>query len=35
MSNIRIGLPNIDIMFKQKAVTAITRSERGILAGIV
>jgi len=35
MSNIRIGLPNIDIVFKQKAVTAITRSERGILAIIV
>lgn len=27
-----IGLPNIDIIFTQKAVTAIERSERGILA---
>ena len=31
----RIGLPNIDIVFKQKAVTAVQRSERGILAIIV
>lgn len=31
----RIGLPNIDIVFKQLAVTAIRRSERGILAIIV
>lgn len=31
----RLGLPNIDIVFKQKAVTAIQRSERGILAIIV
>lgn len=31
----RLGLPNIDIVFKQKAVTAIQRSERGILAILV
>lgn len=31
----RLGLPNIDIVFKQLAVTAIQRSERGILAIIV
>ncbi len=31
----RLGLPNIDIVFKQKAVTAIQRSERGILAVLV
>ena len=31
----RLGLPNIDIVFKQKAVTAVQRSERGILAIIV
>lgn len=31
----RIGLPNIDIVFKQKAVTAVQRSERGVLAIIV
>ena len=31
----RIGLPNIDIVFKQKAVTAVQRSQRGILAVIV
>lgn len=35
MSSNRIGLPNIDIVFRQKAVTAIQRSERGILAIIV
>lgn len=31
----RIGLPNIDIVFQQKAVTAVQRSERGILAIVV
>ena len=31
----RLGLPNIDIEFTQKAVTAVQRSERGILAIIV
>ncbi len=31
----RLGLPNIDIVFKQKAVTAIQRSERGILCILV
>lgn len=31
----RIGLPNIDITFRQLAVTAVQRSERGILAIIV
>lgn len=31
----RYGLPNIDIEFTQKAVTAVQRSERGILAIIV
>ena len=31
----RLGLPNIDIVFKQKAVTAVQRSERGILAIVV
>lgn len=31
----RLGLPNIDIVFKQLAVTAVQRSERGILAIIV
>lgn len=31
----RLGLPNIDIEFVQKAVTAVQRSERGILAIIV
>lgn len=32
MAVVRVGLPNIDIVFKQKAVTAVLRSERGILA---
>ena len=31
----RIDLPNIDIVFKQKAVTAVQRSERGVLCVIV
>lgn len=31
----RIGLPNIDIVFTQKAVTAVQRSERGVLAVIM
>ena len=31
----RIGLPSIDIIFKQLAVSAVQRSERGILAIIV
>lgn len=31
----RYGLPNIDIEFTQKAVTAVQRSERGVLAIIV
>lgn len=31
----RIGIPNIDIIFKQKAITAVQRSERGVLAIIV
>lgn len=31
----RLGLPNIDIVFKQLAVTAVQRSERGILAILV
>lgn len=35
MTTVRRGLPNIDIVFKQKAVTAILRSERGILAVLV
>lgn len=35
MATIRVGLPNIDIVFKQKAVTAVLRSERGILAVLV
>ena len=35
MSNIRVDVPSIDIVFKQKAVTAILRSERGILAVLV
>lgn len=34
-TTVRVGLPNIDIVFKQKAVTAILRSERGILAVLV
>lgn len=35
MAVVRVGLPNIDIVFKQKAVTAVLRSERGILAILV
>ena len=35
MGTVRVGLPNIDIVFKQKAVTAVLRSERGILAILV
>lgn len=31
----RIDLPNIDIIFTQKAVTAVQRSERGVLAIVV
>ena len=31
----RYGLPNIDIVFTQKAVTAVQRSKRGTLAIIV
>lgn len=31
----RIDLPNIDIIFKQQAVTAVQRSERGVLAIVV
>lgn len=31
----RIDLPNIDIVFKQKAVTAVQRSERGVLCVIM
>lgn len=31
----RIDLPNIDIIFTQKAVTAVQRSERGVLCVIV
>ena len=27
----KIGLPDIDITFSQKAITAISRSERGVL----
>lgn len=33
--SVRYGLPNIDIIFTQKAVTAVQRSERGVLAIIV
>lgn len=32
---VRVSTPNIDIVFKQLAVTAILRSERGILAVLV
>lgn len=31
----RIDLPNIDIIFKQKAVTAVQRSERGVLCVVM
>lgn len=31
----RIGLPSIDVVFTQKAVTAVQRSERGVLAIVV
>lgn len=31
----RVGIPNIDIVFKQKAVTAVQRSQRGVLAIII
>lgn len=30
-----MGMPSISIAFKEKAVTAITRSQRGIIACII